>query len=60
MDLGILTEACITRPEICGAAGGPLGFWIRRIYWNTQREVISSHAETGTYFQITLDGIRLR
>ena len=60
MDLGILTEACITRPETCGAAGGALGFWMRRIYGNTQREVISSHAETGTYFQITFDGIRLR
>ena len=28
IDLGIQTEACMTRPETCGAAGGAIRMWI--------------------------------
>ena len=28
VDLGIHTEACMTRPETCGA-GGPISLWLR-------------------------------
>ena len=27
--LGIHTEACMTRPETCGAAGGAISLWVR-------------------------------
>ena len=29
VDLGIHTEACMTRPETCGAAGGAVSLWVR-------------------------------
>ena len=29
MDLGVLTKACISRPETCGAAGAAIAFWMR-------------------------------
>ena len=29
VDLGIHTEACITRPETCGEAGAAVAFWMR-------------------------------
>ena len=45
VDLGILTEACITRPETCGALGGAVAFWMR-IDYNVEegeyRGIISS------------------
>ena len=28
VDLGIHTEACMTRPQTCGAAGGAISVWI--------------------------------
>ena len=28
IDVGIHTEACMTRPETCGSAGGAVSFWI--------------------------------
>ena len=28
IDLGVHTEACMTRPETCGAAGGAVSFWV--------------------------------
>ena len=28
IDLGIHTEACMTRPETCGAAGGAISLWV--------------------------------
>ena len=28
VDLGIHTEACMTRPETCGAAGGAISLWM--------------------------------
>ena len=29
VDLGIHTEACMTRPETCGAAGGAISVWLK-------------------------------
>ena len=29
IDLGNHTEACMTRPETCGAAGGAVSLWVR-------------------------------
>ena len=29
VDLGIHTEACMTRPETCGAAGGAISLWVK-------------------------------
>ena len=29
VDLGIHTEACMTRPETCGAAGGAVSVWVK-------------------------------
>ena len=29
VDLGIRTEACVTRPDTCGAAGGAISKWLR-------------------------------
>ena len=29
VDLGIQTEACMTQPKTCGAAGGAVSFWVR-------------------------------
>ena len=31
IDLGIHTEACMTRPETCGAAGGAISLWLKVI-----------------------------
>ena len=28
VDLGIHTEACMTQPETCGAAGGAISLWV--------------------------------
>ena len=28
IDLGIHSEACMTRPETCGAAGGAISLWV--------------------------------
>ena len=28
IDVGIHTEACMTKPETCGSAGGAVSFWI--------------------------------
>ena len=31
IDLGVHTEACMTRPETCGAAGGAVSFWMKLV-----------------------------
>ena len=31
VDLGIHTEACMTQPETCGAAGGAISIWVNVI-----------------------------
>ena len=31
IELGVHTEACMTRPETCGAAGGAISLWVKLI-----------------------------
>ena len=31
VDLGIHSEACMTRPETCGTAGGAISLWVKVI-----------------------------
>ena len=55
MDLGIPEEACLARPENCGAAGGAVAFWIRGTYRNPSFApgVISSRTYSlTTHFEI--------
>ena len=57
LDLGIHTEACMTRPETCGAAGGAISLWIRIDNINFCRNdggIMSTRARglhTGTYIK---------
>ena len=61
VDLGNLTEACIVRPETCGAEGGAVAFWIRRTYSDAEyRGVLSSRAEENTGLVIYFRGTNLR
>ena len=47
VDLGIHTEACMTRPETCGAAGGAISMWVT-CDWTVQvTQVESSHLWLG-------------
>ena len=43
VDLGIHPEACMTRPETCGGAGGAISFWLKTIDCPTDAGVISSY-----------------
>ena len=46
VDLGVLKEACITRPETCGAAGGAITLWIRVTHSdNTWRHIITARSQ---------------
>ena len=44
VDLGVLVEACITRPETCGVAGAAVALWMRIEYPDSSdyRGVVSS------------------
>ena len=42
VDLGIHTEACMTRPETCGAAGGAISLWLKIINCPNSDGVITS------------------
>ena len=50
VDLGIHTEACMTRPETCGAAGGAISVWVKIRDCHGQGGIISSqtNAASGT------------
>ena len=43
VDLGIHTEACMTRPETCGAAGGAISLWLNVIDCSPGDGIISSY-----------------
>ena len=48
IDLGIHTEACMTRPETCGVAGGSLSFWMKLRNCPEELGVITTiHSGTG-------------
>ena len=42
IDLGIHTEVCMTRPEICGAAGGAISLWLKLFDSPSSGGIISS------------------
>ena len=51
VDLGIHTEACMTRPETCGAAGGAFSMWVKVIDCPSPvRGIISSRVSSGSVF----------
>ena len=59
--LGIHTEACITRPETCGAGGGAFSLWLRVIDCGNWRVgIMSSLADETSGFQISCDGRAIR
>ena len=64
VDLGILEDACLARPETCGEAGGAgVVFWMRISYINTNYlpSVISSRKDgSPTHFNIEYKGDLLR
>ena len=43
VDLGIHTEACMTRPETCGAAGGAISVWLNVTTCPGYQGIISSY-----------------
>ena len=44
VDLGIHTEACMTRPQTCDAAGGAISVWVNGITCLSFGGIISSQA----------------
>ena len=54
LNLGILDEACIARPETCGAAGGSVAFWVRINHDRAGGIVSSSKYDySASHFRIT-------
>ena len=53
VDLGIHTEACMTRPETCGAAGGAVSLWVNLNECYYKRSgIVSSIAVSSSGFYI--------
>ena len=49
IDLGIHTEACMTRPETCGAAGGAISVWVNVIECVSDRGgIVSSRSSSSS------------
>ena len=48
LDLGIHTEACMTQPETCGAAGGAISVWVNAIECPDVCGIISSWTDVST------------
>ena len=55
VDLGIHTEACMTRPETCGAEGGAISLWIRVIDCPNIGGLVSSLVDSRTRFCVYCD-----
>ena len=57
MDLGILTGACIARPQICGIAGEPgaaVAFWVKYITLSSPNQgIVLSGGATTTHFEVS-------
>ena len=63
VDLGILEEACITRPETCGTAGGAVALWMKvnHNYDLTVRGIITSRSrgvKTNFGLSYSISGLR--
>ena len=52
VDLGMHTEACMTRPDTCGAAGGAVSLWLREIECSDLKGMITSKSYGRTGFSI--------
>ena len=52
IDLGIHTEACMTRPDTCGAAGGAVSLWLKENRCTDVSGMLTSKISTGTGFNI--------
>ena len=48
VDLGIHTEACMTQPETCGAAGGAISMWLKLLDSPSPSGIISSWSSDST------------
>ena len=60
VNLGIHTEACMTRPHTCGTAGGPVSLWMRVTYCPDFGGIVSSlsmDVKTGFSTRCTSSGI---
>ena len=58
IDLGVHTEACMTRPETCGAAGGTISLWVKQIECPAVCKLVTSQLNSGfsTYSEIIYVG----
>ena len=54
VDLGIHTEACMTRPDTCGAAGGAISLWVKVIEFSSIGGIMSSHSTESSGTSIRL------
>ena len=48
VDLGVHTEACMTRPETCGAPGGAISVWINAIECPVYCGIMSTDQASGS------------
>ena len=60
VDLGVHTEACMTLPETCGAAGGAVSMWMKLMECPILCGIISSLAYLTTGSLMYCDGGSLR
>ena len=54
VDLGILEDLCITRPETCGAIGAAVAFWMRITYSDSTYRGIMSSRGTGQFTRFVI------
>ena len=47
VDLGIHTEACMSQPETCGAAGGAISMWVNIIDCSNNGGIITTELQAG-------------
>ena len=59
VDLGIHTEACMTQPETCGAAGGAISLWLNIMTCDLWAGFVSSyiHGRTGFHMLCSANDI---
>ena len=59
INVGIHTEACMTRPETCGAAGGAISLWVNQIECPLPGGIVSTRAfgSSGSLIYCTIANI---
>ena len=59
INLAIHTDACMTRPETCGAAGGAISMWVKVIECIGDCGIVSSHGGfSGFMYYVYYNDIR--